>query len=313
MRMYRCPVCRKKLTEKEFKNALGILKAQEAHNKHLMKKLNEKLKRGKLNAKKARKQGIDSERAKTKRLLEGKVKQIQNLKERVKQLQKGTTPQTEGLEFEDKLVKRLKKEFAEDKIDHEGKGGDVLQTVMFEHKSAGVIVYECKRTPRLQPNHIAQAYRAKITRKAEFAVLVTTAHPNRTWKGFDTINNVSVVSPFAVIPLVRHLRIYIIDMLKAKIPIKKRAKIAQQLLQHISSPEFKNPLEEIARTGKELQSDLKKEVNSHIQIWKKRLNAYQKIDFDSSLIDHNLQLIQQGKPIKPLNKPKAQPLQLPPP
>lgn len=30
------------------------------------------------------------------------------------------------------------------------------------------------------------------------------------------------------------------------------------MLQHISSPDFRNPLEEIARTGKELQSDLKK-------------------------------------------------------
>ena len=246
-------------------------------------------------------------------MLEGKVKQIQNLKERVKQLRKGTTPQTEGLEFEEKLVKRLKKEFPEDKIVREGKGGDVLQTVMFERKPAGVIVYECKRTPRLESSHITQAYHAKITRKAEFAVLVTTAHPNRTWKGFDTIKNVSVVSPFAVIPLVDLLRTHIIEMLKAKIPIGQRAKIAQQLLHHITSVDFKNPLEQITRTGKELQTEIIKEMESHRRVWEKRWTSYQKIRFNSSHIQDNVQLILHGKQIKSLNKPKAQPLPLPQP
>ncbi len=313
MRVYRCPVCHKKLTEKQYDKALGILKEREAHKVHLQDELTKKLKAAQQNTRKARKQGIEHERAKTKRLLQGKDKSLQKLKDRIKQLQKGTTPQTEGLEFEDKLVRRLKKEFPEDKIMHEGKGGDVIQTVMFEHKHVDIIVYECKRTPSLQNSHVEQAYRAKITRKAVFAVLVTTANYKRTWKGFGTIKEVFVVSPFAVIPLVNLLRMHIIEMLKAEIPIKKRAKIAQQLLQHITSPEFRNPLEEIARTGNELQSDLIGEAKSHYRTWKKRWDSYQKIGFNSSLIHDNLQLVLQGKQVKSMNKPKGQPLQLPPP
>jgi len=238
------------------------------------------------------------------------VKSIQQLKERVKQLQKGTTPQTEGLEFEDKLVKRLRKEFPEDKIDHTGKAGDINHTVMYQHKPAGLIVYECKRTQTLQSAHVNQTYRAKISRKAVFAVLVTTANYNRIWKGFSTISNVSVVSPFAVIPLVKLLRMHLIEMLKAKIPIQKRAKIAQHLLEHITSQDFRNPLEEIARTGKQLELDLKGEVKSHIRIWKKRWDSYQQIGYDSSLIHDNVQLVLQGKQIKSLKKRKVQPLQL---
>lgn len=313
MQLYRCPVCRKKLSEKQYSKALGIWEAREEHFKHSMKELNKKLETARQNAKKARKEGIDFERAKTKRMIQGKVKIIENLKKRLKQLERGKTPQTEGLEFEDKLVKRLKKEFPEDKIVHEGKGGDVIQTVMFEHKPAGVIVYECKRTPSLQNSHVEQAYQAKITRKAVFAVLVTTANYKKTWKGFGIMRDVLVVSPFAVIPLVNLLRMHVIEMLKAEIPIHKRAKIAQQLLQHITSPEFRNPLEEIVRTGKELQSDLIGEAKSHYRVWKKRWGSYQKIGFNSSLIHHNIQLVLQGKQIKSMNKPKVQPLQLPPP
>ena len=311
MGVYRCPVCKKNLTEKEYGKALGILKERELHEKHLIDRLAKKLETAKEKAKEARKKGIEHEKAKTRRLLQGKVKSIQNLKERIKQLQKGTTPQTEGLEFEDKLVKHLKKEFPEDKIDHTGKAGDVNHTVMYHHKPAGLIVYECKRTPKLSTAHVEQTYRAKNSRKADFAVLVTTANYNRTWKGFGTIREVSVVSPFAVIPLVKLLRMHLIEMLKAKIPIQKRAKIAQHLLQHITSPDFRNPLEEIARMGKQLQSDLKGEAKSHVRTWRKRWDSYQQIGVNSSLIQDNVQLVLHGKQIKSLNKRKVQPLQLP--
>jgi hypothetical protein len=310
MAAYKCPVCNKALSKSEYEDALGILKGREAHAAHLLEDAKKKLKAAKQHAARARQEGIKYQKAQTRRLLEGKDKQLQKLKERVKQLQKGTTPQSEGLEFEDKLVKRLKIEFPEDNTIHEGKAGDVIQTVMFDYKMAGIIVYECKRTPNLLNNHVEQAFRAKITRKASFAVLVTTANYNKTWKGFGTIKDVLVTSPFAVIPLVKLLRMHVIEMLKAEIPINKRAQIANQLLQHITSPEFKNPLEEISRTGRGLQSELKTEVKSHIKSWQRRWKYYQDIQYSTSAIQHNIQLVLQGKELKLIDKPKVQPLPL---
>jgi len=184
MKVYKCPVCKKKLSTKEYGKALGILKERDVHQKHMIDKIAKKLVTAQKKAKEARKKAIEDERAKTRRLLKGQEKTIQKLKERVKQLQKGTTPQTEGLEFEEKLVKRLRKEFPVDEIEHTGKAGDINHTVLFSHKPAGLIVYECKRTPTLQNSHVEQTYRAKISRKAVFAVLVTTANPNKKWKGF---------------------------------------------------------------------------------------------------------------------------------
>src|SRR5207245_8206386 len=99
--------------------------------------------------------------------------------------------QTEGLEFEEKLVARLRKEFRDDEVLHEGRGGDVLHTVIFGKKTAGVIIYECKRTPRIESSHIAQAHLAKQTRQADFAVLNTTAR-KKGFSGFAQMGGVWV-------------------------------------------------------------------------------------------------------------------------
>jgi hypothetical protein len=112
--------------------------------------------------------------------MSGWKNKVNTLEERLRQLEKGSTPQTEGLEFADKLVARLKKEFPEDDIQHKGKGGDVLHIIKFDNKPAGIIIYECKRTKGIQSQHIHQAHLAKQSREADFAVLVTTGQK----KGF---------------------------------------------------------------------------------------------------------------------------------
>jgi hypothetical protein len=185
-RAYRCPVCRKQLTQQEYERALGSLGEREKHLQH-------ELREAKQRERSARKDGAEAERARTRRLLSGKDKQISALNQRIKQLQKGTTPQTEGLEFEDKLTVRLQREFPSDQIEHKGQAGDVLHIVRFDGKVAGTIIYECKRTPRIERDHVRQAYLAQQLREAHFAVLVTTG-TKRGFSGFAQSEGVFVVS-----------------------------------------------------------------------------------------------------------------------
>lgn len=310
MKTYYCPVCKKPLTKKEYEQALGILGEREKHFEHVKSELQKKLREAQANEKKAKDEGIKAERRRTQRLLAGKDKQIQTLKERMDQLKKGSTPQTEGLEFEDELAARLKREFPEDDIRHKGKGGDVLHIVMFNKKHAGSIIYECKRTPRIQSQHIQQAYLAKQSREAEFAVLVTTGQ-RKGFSGFAEINGVLLVSPLGTIPLASLLRQHLIEMLRAKISREKRAIIAQQLMQYITSPQFKNPIEEVVQLTSTLQVMIQEEAKEHFQTWNKRWMHYQKIHWDSSQIQNNLQLVLHGKEPKALIHPKVPPLQLP--
>lgn len=328
MKTYRCPVCKKSLTKKEYERALGVLGEREKHFKHkeaelqrefqakemhlrrreeMVKKEKQKLpKKIKEASKVGERKGIQ----KAGRMMTGLKADNEKLRDRIRQIEKGKTPQTEGLEFEEKLTARLKREFPEDDIQHKGKGGDVLHTVKFNKEPAGIIIYECKRTPKIQSQHIRQAYLAKQSREADFAVLVTTGQ-KKGFSGFARMNGVLVVSPLGVIPLASLLRGHLSEMLRGKITKEKRAIIAQQLMKYIISPQFKNPIEKVVQLTSGLQDMIKDEAKVHFRTWAKRWDHYQTIRWDSSQIQNNLQLVLHGKKPKAIGYPKVSPLQLP--
>ncbi len=315
--MPRCPVCHKPLTKEEYAKAMGQLtkklSAQDVHAKHQIEKLTKKVREIQATSRKAKKAGIEVERARSQRLLKGQATQIQRLKERIKNIERGTTPQTEGLEFEDKLAARLRKEFQEDKIEQRAsRGGDVFQLVMFEGKQIGLILYECKRVPRILVSHINQVTRDKQAQKADFAIMVSTGK-KRGFDGLSQVGTILIVSPLGVIPLVKLLRLYLVDMLRAKISVKQRAQIANSLLKYITTPEFKNPIEENIQTATELQNMVKQEFKEHWRTWQKRWDNYQKISWNDKEIQKSIQLILHNKPILPSGKRKISPLALPAP
>ncbi|HME33412.1 MAG TPA: hypothetical protein VKG65_11715 [Terriglobales bacterium] len=171
---YQCPVCKKTLSKKEYEAALGILEGREKHihgeNRQLRQELVQAKQELKNATREARSAGRDEEKKRTARLVAGYQQKMEAMKQRIGQLERGTTPQTEGLEFEDELAARLAREFPEDQVILKGKGGDVLHIVMFQRKEAGKIIYECKRTPRISGQHVRQAAAAKQVREADFAV-----------------------------------------------------------------------------------------------------------------------------------------------
>ena len=323
MKVYRCPTCKKVLTKSEWEKALRIHGEREAHLAHQEDELKrrEQTQRSrerdfKREAKRKLKQETtrvrEQERQRATRQQTDLKVTIQRLQERLRQRARGTTPQTEGLEFEDKLAARLKKEFREDEILPKGKGGDVLHTVNFNGKPVGVIIYECKRTPSIQGAHIAQAHKAKQVREADFAVLVTTGK-KRGFSGFAQIGGVSVVSPLAVIPLASLLRDHLIEMGRLKITREKRAVLAQQLMRYIDSPQFRNPLEEVVQRTSKLREMIRKEAKDHRHIWEERWSHYETIGWNTSHIQNNLRLVMHGGQPKQIARRKVSPLQLPAP
>jgi hypothetical protein len=314
MRRLRCPVCKKPLTKKEFDAALGILETREQHFHGEAEILRRKLATAEERRKEAkqtgRREGQEAERQRTTTLLRGKDRTITALQDRIRQLKRGTTPQTEGLEFEDELTARLRREFRDDQIIPKGKGGDVLHVVLHGTKEAGRIIYECKRTPGISGAHIRQAAAAKQFREADFAMVVTTG-TKKGFSGLAEMNGVLVVAPLGVIPLVRLLRSHIIEIVRANIVREKRALVAQKLLKYITSPQFRNPIEEVTRTAGELQEMIWQEWKDHKRVWEKRRNYYQRIRWDSTQVEANVTLVLQGKEPKAIVHQKSTPLQLP--
>jgi hypothetical protein len=311
---YRCPVCRKTLTKRQFESALGILDKREKHLQHEKDALFQRLRKAQAEAKAREKQahasGVLTERRRAQRLMQGKDRVIGKLQERIEQLKKGTTPQTDGLEFEDKLCVRLSREFPDDDVQHKGKGGDILQIVRFQGKPAGTIIYECKRCPRINRSHVEQTHAAKQLREADFAVLITTGE-KKGFSGLAKTSGVMIVAPLGTIPLAALLRLHLIEMLRAKIAKGERAKIANKMVRYITSPQFKNPIEEVIRVTTELKDMIQEEAKDHYRVWKRRWDHYQTISWDSSQIQSNVRLVLHGKEPSTILRKEGIALQLP--
>ena len=311
-RYRRCPVCETWLSKKRYEKALGILQAKEKHIQHLQEEYQAKLRllpeQKRLAAEKAR----QDERGRNKRLLAGRDEELRRLRERLRQIKRGTTPQTEGLEYEHILLKALREKFPDDDIQPTpgGQGGDILHRVQLARKPIGLILYECKRVRSILDDHVEQAYRAKQSREAAFAVLVTTGK-KRGFDGLSTANDVIVVAPLGAIPLACLLRVHLIQIARTQATKEERLKIAQRLMGFINSPQFKNPLRDVMVRAEQLQKALMAEARAHMQEWGQRRDHYQRIEWDSSITQANLELVLLGKVPKTTFPAKPQPLALP--
>jgi hypothetical protein len=236
--------------------------------------------------------------------------EIKKLKE---QLEKGITPQIEGLLEEDKLLAKLRELYPCDKFLHTGKGGDIIQIVLDGKSEAGKIVYELKKVKNFDKKHIQQTKNAKLLREADFAVLVTNAFPSK--KNFYFVEkDVFVISPISLEPITYTLRESLIRISVLKLTNQAKEKAVQMVYEYLSGSEYKNRVNEIANNLVELGNELKKEISSHKNIWLKRYNTYKNIYYDIQNIDYRLQnMLQNNLPDqnrKLIEQPKKEFIQI---
>jgi hypothetical protein len=226
--------------------------------------------------------------------------QQQNQKQQVRisnletQLQNQTTPQLEGLLYEDKLIEALQKDFPHDKFVHTGKGGDILHHVTLQKNEVGLIVYECKRVGHWQSAHAEQAYAAKIQRKADYAVLVTNA-AKKGAGGFFIEKGVIVVSPGGILALAAILREQIIQIAQLKLTKSQREEAIEKTMEYLHGAEFKNSLELVIRKTVEMYEDLKKECHDHVKGWKKRYESLKSVYTNTAQVQGKTTALISGK------------------
>ncbi|MEM5803109.1 MAG: DUF2130 domain-containing protein, partial [Candidatus Aenigmatarchaeota archaeon] len=245
--------------------------------------------------KKAVKEAFEKGKAKEKaradrlsKMIQAKTQEIQNLNKKIKELQeqlkKGTTPQVEGLNLEEELVKELRKEFREDKIEHHGKKGDIIHRVNFKNKYVGVILYECKKTTKFNSAFVDQTKKAMVMRQATYGVLVTTASKKDT-AGFWVEKDILIVHPYGAIYIAKILRKSIIEFYSLKISRLEMERRSKELMEYIKSEDFKNSVEDSIYRTKSLYEMLKKEIKSHQGIWRDRYMHYSTIHDNISRLE----------------------------
>jgi hypothetical protein len=307
-RTYRCPVCKKPLTKPEFDRALKFHEAQREQVLTLQNQITEIKRKSTAQERHIKLEARRVERQRTLRIVGNATREASKWKERFRLLQRGRTAQEYGPEFELTMLRRLRTEFRGDDIRPTpgGRGRDVLHVVKENGTVAGSIIYECKWSPRISGSHIRQAALAKTSRRAEFAVLVTSGS-KRGFGGLAEKGGVLIVAPPCVLSMASLLRLHLIGLLRAGVERKHRAKVAHQLLNFIKSPEFKNPMEEVVRTAQALKEGVKEEHRWHVADWKKRLGAYERIRWDGFAVHENLRRVFQGEKPRPMLQPRGGP------
>lgn len=319
---FRCPLCGSFLTQTRYYEIIGVWEERKKLEKTLQKQLqnlqNERQKflhekkeikvQMEKQMKKAVKEALEKGKLKEKaradrlsKMIQTKTQDIQNLNKKIKELQeqlkKGTTPQVEGLNLEEELVKELNKEFPEDKIEHHGKTGDIIHCVNFKNKYVGVILYECKKTTKFNPAFIDQTKRAMAMRQATYGVLVTTAFKKDT-AGFWVEKDILIVHPYGAIYIAKVLRKSIIEIYSLKISRMEMEKRSRKLMEYIKSEDFKNSVEDSIYRTRSLYEMLKKEIKSHQGIWHDRYMHYRIIHDNISRLELVTSNILKGLPPK---------------
>jgi hypothetical protein len=210
--------------------------------------------------------------------------EIKRLRE---QLAKGITPQIEGLLEEGKLLAKLKELFPQDIFEHPGKIGDIIQTVIEQGSAVGKIVYECKKVKTFSQSHVKQAADAREARKADFAVLVTNAFPAKQ-QAYFVSDTVFVISPISIEAVTYTLRGSLVKIALLQLSNAAKEKAVNEVYKYLAGNEYSNKINGMAAHLLTLGGELKSEINSHWQIWKKRYDTYKNLYTDLGTIDSRL-------------------------
>ncbi len=288
---------KKKLLEEKKAIQQNFIKEKSNLKKQLEKEKLEMEKRSKKEIIKAKKEGEEEGKKhekkrseKLSKMLEGKMKEIESANKTIgelkEQIKKGTTPQIEGLNLEEELVKELKNRFPEDDIIHKGHAGDILHYIMYKRKQIGLIVYECKKTQKFQKSYITQIKNDVVKKTASFGVLVTTAS-EKDRAGFWIDNDILIVHPYGTIYIAEIIRRWIVSIYALKLNETEMNECAKKLLEYIKSDRFKNAVRDTIYRAKELNELLIKEAKTHENIWKKRKQHYDSIYRNSDSIKND--------------------------
>lgn len=212
------------------------------------------------------------------------IEEIKRLKE---QIEKGTTPQIDGLLEEKNLLAKLRELFPHDRFEHPGKRGDIIQTVMEQGKAVGRIVYECKRVKKYDKKFIEQTKQARQFRQADFAILVTNAFPAKRQFYF-VDSTVLVISPVSLECIVYTLRESLKRIAVLRIANAAKEEAVQRIYDYLSSREYNNKVSDISGQILELGRELKSEILSHRRSWEKRYHLYRTLFTDIGAIDYHL-------------------------
>lgn len=271
-----CPTCGQLLVDTEmFKR---VRRAQAAADKSARARL-----RGDIEAEVAAKNSASDSRAKAR---------IEDLQHRVDELQRQLDTRgahDRGIDHELDVLEVLKAGFPTDAIERNGRGGDLLHTVVSGGRDVGLIVYECKNAGTWQNAWVAKLKRDGRKRRTPYLVLVSRRLPARE-RGVCVRDDVVICEPAYLLPLAAVMRRWVISMQRAEAVATAADSKARRLYAYLAGDEFRADFAEISACASELDVQLAKERGAHERAWVGRLQVHKRLGAAVLTIGANLSI-----------------------
>lgn len=189
----------------------------------------------------------------------------------------------QGEVFEDYIKEQLQREAPLDEVTDVKKGetgADLILSVKNERMApCGEILIEIKRTKAFNNNWIGKLKGDMLDRGAKLGIIISEAMPGEV-RRFDIIDGVYVCSPDVAMPLIKTLRLSLIEVNTIALTQTGKEDKIERLYDFMTSRAFSEPFGAVIRTYEGLRSQLDKEKRAIQKSWKYRESALSDV-FDS--------------------------------
>lgn len=184
-----------------------------------------------------------------------------------------SSQQLQGEVLELDLEQQLQSEFQFDEITPVPKGidgADIIQKVRNKFgKTAGVIIWETKRTKAWSSTWTPKLREDARTLGADTAILISDVLPNGI-ETFGFYENVWVSTYKYALSLACVIRISILQVAQAKSAVANKDDKLEMLYQYLTNASFKHRFEAQVESISEMRSDLEQEQRAMTRMWKKK-------------------------------------------
>lgn len=215
--------------------------------------------------------------------LKAKDEQMEQMRRTIDDLKRRSeqgSMQIQGEVQEDDLKNALSAAFPEDSISDvpQGvQGADLIQIVQTRTGfKAGTMIWESKNTKAWGGDWIKKLKDDQVHTKADVAVIVSQVLPDNV-KDFGLVESVWVTDPAHFLSLAHVLRHQLIQLAQMKLSLVGKDEKMEILYGYLTSPQFKNRMENIVRAFMSMQEDLNSEQRAMKKHWKKREKEIERV------------------------------------
>lgn len=201
--------------------------------------------------------------------IESMTRTIEELKRKAEQ----GSQQSQGEVLELELEELLHGRFPTDSIEPVGKGelgADVIQQVNGAiGQSAGIILWETKRTKAWSDGWLAKLRDDQRRSGADVALIISHALPKHV-EQFDLVDGVWVAHPRCALPVAVALRQGLIDVSSSRLVQQGQQTKMEQVYHYLTGTKFRQRVEAVVEKFNDMREDLDKERKFMGRQWAKR-------------------------------------------